>query len=165
MPLYAEGPLITHWRFTEGDVFRDVLHHALALGVEEIEVRLHPSDDPDVYAALARQRPDVPCRISASETVPLVEAVTEAGVVVGVDTYALYVAYQLGVPAVSIVPGGGRECTVPLPDANRARTLGDVSVDHLQRPPRLCADAELSMDFASLMELIARASSAHEDGA
>jgi hypothetical protein len=49
----------------------------------------------------------------------------------GFDTYALYVAFYLGLKSISYLPSSNRNCTLPLPSSNQIKQLKDLDIENI----------------------------------
>jgi len=113
-----------YWGFNEEKVFRTILENQKRLACKKLVVRLHPSDEPDIYKNI---KPDV--TISNNS---LVEDMSCAKVVIGLDTSALNLAFLLGKKAISYIPSNKRDFHVPLPTSNRLRSFNNFDFNSIQ---------------------------------
>lgn len=88
---------------------------AVRFGVTRLKIRLHPAESQFRFAALAHENPQVPFEVELAHDRELLESIAGARLVVGMNSMALYTAYICGRPAVSVIPGPGIRCTLPLP--------------------------------------------------
>jgi hypothetical protein len=130
------------WGFTEKEVFEDILTCKEKFGCKNILIRLHPSDTPECYHAI-----DPNATFSHAT---LLEDITRAKVVIGIDTIALYTAYLLGKKVISYIPSNQRECCVPLPKTNQLKSFENFTLSQLHIIGKNPED--FGMDFALFLE-------------
>lgn len=140
-----------HWGFTERDYVIGILEHFPAFGVSQLAVRLHPSDSPEVYETLLTRYPHIPCVIESPARLSLIASLTRSRLVMGLDSCALYVAYLLGLPAVSYLPGSTRQCHIPLPAHHCIRDLARLDWNGLDGPVNPASILDFGMEFPTLL--------------
>jgi len=122
-----------YWGFTEKDVFKSVLKFSTC---KDIIVRLHPSDEAEVYKKIA---PNI--TISSDK---LLEDIARAKVIIGIDSSVLYLAFLLGKRVISYIPSRNRDFYVPLPKTNQVRSLKIVGIIEKNHQ----AEKSFGIDFA-----------------
>lgn len=145
-----------HWGFTEREYFISILEHFPRFGVRSLAVRLHPSDSPDQYTAVAQAHPHVPCILETPAESSLTASLIRSRLVIGLDSFALYIAYMIGLPAISYLPGGKRRCHIPLPMGNRVWNLAELDPRTLEKTRQPAAETEFGMEFPELVNFIFR---------
>ena len=113
-----------HFGFTEKEVYEEILHFQKELGYENLIIRLHPSDTPDMYTNMNKE-----ATFSSSS---LVQDILKADLVIGSDTVALYTAYHLQKKVISYIPSKQKKCSVPIPLQNQFNSLRGVDLNTLQ---------------------------------
>ena len=82
--------------------------------ISKIIIRPHPSDKKDKYKLLINKYNDLP--ISFSEKLTLLEDCFSADLIVGFESMGLIVGLMAGKKVFSIIPKGGRTCSLPHKD-------------------------------------------------
>lgn len=139
-----------YWGFTEREYFMAILAHFPRFGVRSLAVRLHPSDAPELYQSVVQTYPDIPCSIETSAQLSLINSLVRSRWVIGLDSFALYAAHLIGLPAVSYLPGKSRRCSIPLPVPNRIRDLMDLVSRDLAAPDTPASKLNFGMAFPDL---------------
>lgn len=100
-----------YWGYTEEDALRYFLSHMndLDLSVEQILIRLHPSEMAGKYDWVLNEF-DLPLRIESST---LLEAVAACDMVVGCQSMAMVVGLLAGKKVMSVIPPQGAACVLP----------------------------------------------------
>lgn len=78
---------------------------------EEIIVRPHPSESVEKYQYLIRKYPSMTILVRKQRD--LLDELIDSDMVIGCETMALVVAVAAGRRAISCIPRGGRECSLP----------------------------------------------------
>jgi hypothetical protein len=143
-----------HWAGGEARWFRGVLEQFPQLGLTSLTLRLHPADSPQGYDAIAADYPQIPIEIETPAQSPLTANLVRARLVLGLDTFALYVAYLLGLPAVSWLPWLERSCHVPIPRSNCLRSLEALQPDTLERLDDPTPLLGFGMEFPELLRRV-----------
>lgn len=130
------------WGFTEKEVFKNILTCKEKFDCQKIIIRLHPSDKPETYQAIDNT--------VAFSKVTLLEDITRAKIIIGIDTVALYTAYLLGKRVISYIPSDKRECCVPLPKTNQLKSFENFTLPQLETIKDNPED--FGMDFALFLK-------------
>jgi len=98
------------FKFDEFDALRNFFHRLQTFNDQNIEVRLrmHPSEIESKYASI---QPKI--EFSTSVNTELIQDLIWADVVIGVDTYAMYVSDFLGIPTYTSAPDPDFQATIP----------------------------------------------------
>lgn len=92
-----------HERLSARSLIEDFITNLLPLTPwrdNPIILRLHPSDDMQSYTSLAEQTSRL--TISDPTDTPLAQDLSNSCITIGLSTYALYLAFEAGVPAISL---------------------------------------------------------------
>lgn len=112
-----------YWGFDETDIFKSILKHKSKFNCKNIVVRLHPSDIPKTYK-------NIDPNVTISQT-SLEEDITNAKVVIGIDSSVLHLAFLLGKKVLAFIPSSNRDFHVPLPKENQVKTLEKLNINSL----------------------------------
>ena len=119
-----------HFGYTQTDIAREVLesfpHLSSILGVTRLVVRLHPAEDAREYHSLFERYPGVEIICEEPSSRVLSANVSDADVVLGIDSMALLIAHLLGKPVISYMPPG-RKCHLPLPRECKLHSLQNIN--------------------------------------
>ena len=133
-----------HWGFDEKDTFKAILQYQKKSTCSKIVVRLHPSDEPKIYKAIA---PDI--TISSNS---LLKDISDAKIVIGLDTSVLRLAFLLGKKVISFMPSMKRDFHVPLPKSNQTRSLENFDIKKIKINQR--QNDDLGIEFALFIKNI-----------
>jgi hypothetical protein len=116
-------PGFTYLGLEEGKVIEDLLENfdqiAAEFQVTGIRFRLHPSETEFRHHQLVHRVPSIPISIENSSSRILAESAKDAGVVMGINSMAIYEAHVLGRPAFAIRPLPSTSITIPIPEAQK----------------------------------------------
>ena len=87
-----------------------------------VRVRLHPNEHADKYNNLLEKRNT----FEVSKQLDLVDDMVWADIVVGADSMALVLGVLAGKRVFSVIPIGGRECTLPHKEIKHCKTFLEV---------------------------------------
>ncbi len=133
-----------YWGFDEKDTFKAILQYQEKFTCSKIVVRLHPSDESKVYKEI-----DPNINISSNS---LLKDISDAKIVIGLDTSVLRLAFLLGKKVISFMPSIKRDFHVPLPKSNQTRNLEDFDITKIKINQK--EDNDLGMDFALFIKNI-----------
>ncbi len=85
--------------------------------IKRINIRLHPSEKSYPNMDILQSVDNMEVSIEHSANRELLESISEASLVIGLNSMALFTAYTCGKPVVSIMPSDSAGTTLPLPDA------------------------------------------------
>jgi len=140
-----------YWGFDEYLALEDILKEFALFDTSELIIRLHPSDRRDKYETLLKKYPHIKTAIELPHSVTMFDSLAHAKVVIGFDTYALYIAEVLGLKAISYLPSQNRICTLPI--TNKIKSLDDIAS---LKPNRLLDEEDFGEDFKTFLEGIKR---------
>lgn len=124
-----------YWGFTEADFLSSVLGNLDAFDVESLTLRLHPSDNASVYQSILSRHTALPWELERVSERSLGASLARCRWVLGPDSFALFAAYLVGLPALCYLPGGRRTCKIPLPAANQVTRLEGLDLARLEQLP------------------------------
>ena len=133
-----------YWGFDESTVFKTILKSQKKLTCKKVVIRLHPSDEADVYKKI---EPSI--TISSSS---LVEDISRAKVIIGLDTSVLYLAFLLGKKVISFLPSKKRDFHIPVPKKNQIRDLENIDISSIET--RLPKNDNFGIEFALFVKNI-----------
>lgn len=109
-----------HWGYTEFDALRYFHAHRQALGavVSRIVIRPHPSESPGKYDAIGQE---LGAEIGGDKS--LLAEIAECHVVAGCESMAMVIGLIAGRRVVSVIPPGGRPCSLPQLEIGKLQLL------------------------------------------
>lgn len=126
----GSDPGFTYLGLEEGKVIEDLLENfdqiAAEFQVTGIRFRLHPSETEFRHHRLTNRFPSIPISIENSYSRILAESAKDAGVVMGINSMAIYEAHVLGRPAFAIRPLPSTSITIPIPETQKLDRASDV---------------------------------------
>jgi len=121
-----------YWEFNEYNALNNILENIHIFRTNTIIIRLHPSDDKNKYNYLIDKFKNINIIIELPNIQPLNNSINKSKIVIGFDTYALFVAYIFGKISISYLPTKKRVCSIPLPKNNKITTLKNLHLDNLK---------------------------------
>jgi len=135
-----------YWGFDESDIYKNILKYQKKLACNKIIVRLHPSDNSDIYKKI---NPNI-----TISSVSLEKDIARAKVIIGLDTSVLYLAFLLGKKAISYLPSKKRNFHIPIPKNNQIRNLDNIDINSIKISSQ--NKNSFGMDFALFIKNILR---------
>ncbi len=104
--------------YTQADVLTDILENfkkiSQQFSMDRIIVRLHPFEPKNKFFNLPNRYPDINITIENAGDRKLNDSIKDAGMVIGINSMALLIAYVMKKQVISYIPVN-EKCTLPLP--------------------------------------------------
>ena len=133
-----------YWGFNEKDTLKAILQYQKKSTCSKIVVRLHPSEESKAYKEL-----DPNITISSNS---LLKDISDAKLVIGLDTSVLHLAFLLGKKVISFMPSMKRDFHVPLPKSNQTRSLENFDIKKIKINKK--QNNDLGIEFALFIKNI-----------
>jgi hypothetical protein len=129
---------------------------AVRFGVCKLIVRLHPAEQKFRFASIFKEYPQVPYSIECAGSRDLLESIADAGLVIGMNSMALFTAFMCGKPSFSVMPAEGNKCTLPMPVGLCVSEITQVLVSDFRQqfPNRARMDFFDDYDFGRVARTI-----------
>jgi len=135
----------SYWGFDEYSALEDIVKYFSFFKCKELVIRLHPSDKKDKYDDFIAKYKNV--SVELPHSVAMFDSLAKAKVVIGFDTYALYIAEVLGLQAISYLPSHNRSCSLPI--TNKIKSLDDITS---LKQSHFFSDEDFGENFTTFLE-------------
>jgi hypothetical protein len=116
-------PGFTYLGLEEGKVIENLLENfdqiAAEFQITGIRFRLHPSETEFRHHELVNNFTSIPTSLEIPSSRSLAESAKDAGVIMGINSMAIYEAHILGRPAFAIRPLPSTSITIPIPESQK----------------------------------------------
>ena len=138
-------PGFTYLGLEEGKVIENLLENfnqiATEFQVTGIRFRLHPSETEFRHHELVNNFTSIPTSLENPSTRSLAESAKDAGVIMGINSMAIYEAHILGRPAFAIRPLPSTSITIPIPESQKLDRAVDARIaDVINKRPEYFED-------------------------
>lgn len=144
-----------YWGFDEFEVCEEICENIELFGTNELNIRLHPSDEIGKYDYLVDKYKGIKIEIENPYEAPLIDSLCKNRTIIGIDGFVLFEAMVLAKLSISLMPSLKRECVVPIFEQNKIRAI-DKNMKLTDFKKALFVDEVKSfgIDFATMIKQI-----------
>ena len=96
------------------------------LGVNNLRIRLHPSNNKFKYSDIYKYSNRLKLEVERANDNDLLESISDAHVIMGMNSMSLFISYVCGKPSISFIPGESIKCTLPLPQELCVKNISEI---------------------------------------
>ncbi|MDD5157858.1 hypothetical protein [Sulfurimonas sp.] len=146
-----------YWGFDEFEVYEEICENMELFGTNELNIRLHPSDEIGKYDYLTSRYKNIKIEIENPYETALISSLCKNKIIIGIDGFVLFEAMLLGKLSLSLMPPSKRECVVPIFEQNKIRAINkNMKLSDFKRALSVDEIKSFGIDFATMIKQIVK---------
>ena len=146
-----------YWGFNEFLVCEEICENIALFGTNELNIRLHPSDEIGKYDYLSSRYKNIKIEIENPYEVPLIDSLCKNRTIIGIDGFVLFEAMILKKLSISLMPSSKRECVVPIFEQNKIRAISkNIKLTDFKKALFTDEIKSFGIDFATMIKQIVK---------